>query len=157
MHVVFWASALLIGYVYVGYPALLVVWARVRRTMNRRARQRSRPADVDYSDGPAPKLPRISIVIAARNEAARLAGRLENLLALHYPADLRQIIVVSDGSTDRTRDVVSQFAGAVQLLEVPALGKAAALNAGVARATGDVIVFADARQRFADDALLALT
>jgi cellulose synthase/poly-beta-1,6-N-acetylglucosamine synthase-like glycosyltransferase len=95
-------------------------------------------------------------VIAARNEAARLPGRISNLLALDYPAP-RQIIVVSDGSTDDTEGALASFADAVELVTIDGGGKAAALNAGVARAKHDVLVFADARQTFADDTMLALT
>jgi len=98
----------------------------------------------------------VTIVIAARNEAERLAARIDNLLALDYPADLRQIVVVSDGSTDHTQTVLARYAGAVDVVEVPAGGKASALNAGVARATGEILVFADARQMFAPDAVSAL-
>ena len=144
MRLLFWASALAIGYVYVGYPALLVVWATCR------------PRPVRTSADPAAAPPFISIVIAARNEAAHLPARIENLLALDYPPDRRQIIVVSDGSTDRTLDVLSPHGDVLQLLAAPPLGKAAALNLGVAHATGDILIFADARQMFAPDALRAL-
>src|ERR1700724_1738859 len=98
MRLLFWISALGIGYVYVGYPALLVAWARCRPR---------RP--IRTSSDPAAVPPRISIVIAARNEARRLPARIENLLALDYPSDRRQIIIVSDGSTDDTREVLSPY------------------------------------------------
>jgi poly-beta-1,6-N-acetyl-D-glucosamine synthase len=100
--------------------------------------------------------PTISIVLAARNEAARLPARIDNLLALDYPAGLRQIIVVSDGSTDDTLRVLARYRGVVEGIDAPAGGKAAALNLGVARATGEILVFADARQMFAPDAVRAL-
>lgn len=144
MRLLFWVSALAIGYVYLGYTALLVVWAKLR------------PRAIRASAGPAADTPRVSIVIAARNEAARLPARIENLLALDYPSDRRQILVVSDGSTDDTLHVLSRYADAVQPLVTPPCGKAAALNVGVAHATGDILIFADARQMFAPDALRAL-
>jgi biofilm PGA synthesis N-glycosyltransferase PgaC len=143
MTYVFWASALLIGYVYLGYPALLAVWASARRYRRRVPAAR-------------PDVPAVSIIIAARNEARRLKARVENLLALDYPADRRQIIVVSDGSTDETLRVLAEFRERVDVVSIPASGKAAALNAGVARADHDILVFADARQSFAPDALRAL-
>jgi len=142
MESVFWISALLIGYVYVGYPLLIAFVARFRRP-TRKAHFR------------AGTWPSISIIVAARNEAARLPGRIQNLLDTFYPGD-REIIVVSDGSTDRTAEAVAQFADDVRLIELAAGGKPTALNAGVAAARGDILVFADARQRFSEDALQEL-
>ncbi len=139
----FWASVAVVFYVYAGYPVLLAAWARLRPRPTR-----ARPD--------AGALPGISIVVAARNEGKRLAARLRNLIAADYPEDRRQIIVVSDGSTDRTDEIANDFMPAVELVVRPALGKASALNAAVARARHDIIVFADARQTFAPDALRRL-
>lgn len=144
METLFWVSALVIAYVYAGYPLLLALWARVA----------ARPVRKRASDDPGP-WPAISIVVAARNEAARLPARIANLLELTY-AGPREIIIVSDGSTDGTADVLRRFAGQVRFMEVPAGGKPLALNAGVAAATGEILVFADARQRFQHDALVQL-
>ena len=141
MLALFWISALIVGYVYVGYPGLLAVWARIA---DRRPRRRP------FGDG---AWPAISIVVAARNEAARLPARVENLLGQEYPGRC-EIIVVSDGSTDDPRRALAPFA--IRVIEVPPGGKPRALNAGVAVATGDILVFADARQRFAPGALTAL-
>ena len=149
MRLLFWASALMIGYVYVGYPLLLAVWAGI---VGREGQERREKLDGRADDC----LPGVSIVLAARNEAHRLAARIENLLALDYPADRRQIIVVSDGSTDRTLEALAVFGGLIDIVVVPFGGKALALNAGVARASHPILVFTDARQRFAADALRAL-
>src|SRR5205807_1092344 len=78
------------------------------------------------------------------------------LLALDNPADRRQIVVVSDGSTDQTASVLAAYGDVVDLVAISASGKASALNAGVARAEHEILVFADARQLFAPDALRAL-
>ena len=152
MEAVFWGAFGLVVYVYAGYPLVLAVWARVA------ARERHSASD---------HLPPVSIVLAARNEASRLPGRIQNLLTLDYPADRVEIIVVSDGSTDPTGQALAPYitaapsrtAGAaprVRLIETAPRGKAAALNTGVAAARHDMIVFADARQRFAADALRRL-
>jgi biofilm PGA synthesis N-glycosyltransferase PgaC len=143
MDVVFWLSALMIAYVYVGYPLILAAWVRIRKSAN-------------GSHAALAELPAISIVLAARNEAARLPGRLDNLLALDYPPERRQIIVVLDGCDKAALDALDAYRGQVEQLIVPPRGKAAALNQGVAHATGEILVFADARQTFASDALLAL-
>jgi poly-beta-1,6-N-acetyl-D-glucosamine synthase len=150
MEIVFWASAALIAYVYVGYPVLIALWARVYQSGKA---SQGAPAG---SDGLAPTTdPPVSIVIAVRNEAHRLAARIENLLSLDYSGE-RQIIVVSDGSSDRPERVLAGAPPNVQVVSRPAIGKAEALNAGVACASHDIIVFADARQTFAPDALRRL-
>jgi cellulose synthase/poly-beta-1,6-N-acetylglucosamine synthase-like glycosyltransferase len=145
MEILFWASAFVIAYVYVGYPALIGAWARLAPRPVRKA---------TFAPGASPS---ISIVVAARNEAERLPGRLDNLLGLPYDG-WREIIVVSDGSTDDTREALAPYSecGAIRLIEVPAGGKPLALNAGVAAARGEIVVFADARQRFSEQALTAL-
>jgi len=152
MTYVFWASALLVAYVYIGYPALLALWAAARAAFRRLRRSDRVPETVAVEE-----LPAVSIVVAAKNEAPRLTARVQNLLALDYPADRRQIIIVSDGSTDDTRRVLEPFRDRIDIVSIPASGKAAALNAGVASAQHGILVFADARQSFASDALRALT
>ena len=146
MDTVFWVAAGVVVYTYLGYPALLAAWARVR--------PRPHAADDRFTPG-------VSIVIAARNEAARLPGRLENLLALDYPAGRLEIVVAINGSTDRSAQAVGRYltpsgAAAVRMVVVEVPGKAGALNAGVAAARHGVIVFADARQRFARDTVRRL-
>lgn len=138
---IFWLSSASVAYVYVGYPLLLKIWSRLRPNA-------IQPVGTE-------DLPPISIVIAARNEANALGARIENLLSLEYPADC-QIIVVSDGSTDETAIVLADYQGQVESVLVPAGGKARALNAGMARARHDIVVFADARQVFAPGALQEL-
>ena len=75
---------------------------------------------------------------------------------MDYPAELRQIVVVSDGSTDETADIIRSYGDRIDAVFLPPGGKARALNAGVAAARHEVLVFTDARQAFADDALRAL-
>ena len=142
--VLFWTSAFVIIYSYLGYPLLLGAWARLA----------GRPTRKSPIDGTR-EWPSISVILAARNEAARLPARITNLLELNY-SGRREIIVVSDGSTDETAAVLAGFGSEVRVLEVPAGGKPRALNAGVEVATGDILVFADARQQFCPDALLEL-
>lgn len=144
MEIVFWVSVLLVGYVYLGYPALLAAWSAAA------GRDSTRRRNSDPSAWPS-----VSVIIAARNEASRLAARVENLLEQSYPHPL-DIIVVSDGSTDRTHNVIDRFGGRIRLIELPHGGKPLALNAGVAAARGEIVVFADARQSFARDAVQQL-
>jgi poly-beta-1,6-N-acetyl-D-glucosamine synthase len=141
----FWLSAAFVVYVYAGYPLGIAAYARFAR------RTRAR-----WNAGRRHFEPGISIVIAARDEGARLRARIDNLLALDYPAGKRQIVVVSDGSTDGTPHVLAPYGAAVDVVDLPMGGKAVALNAGVARARHEIVVFADARQAFAPDALREL-
>ena len=145
MEAIFWTSAVLIAYVYGGYPALLGAWAWVVSAF--------RPGDPP-SDRAV--WPGVSVVIAARNEAPRLPARIENLLASDYPKDRLQIIVASDGSTDATVEALAPYARCIELIMLPPGGKALALNAAVSRAVHPILVFADARQQFAPDAIRRL-
>ena len=178
MEILFWASAALVFYVYAGYPAAIAFYARI---LGRRVRASASGApgavrrEVRVAAGGAATWPRlamahdegrprrrigrtdppVSIVLAVRNEAHRLRARVENLLSLDYRG-ARQIIVVSDGSTDSPERALGGLPATVQLICRPPRGKAAALNAGVAQARHDILVFADARQNFAPDALRLL-
>jgi cellulose synthase/poly-beta-1,6-N-acetylglucosamine synthase-like glycosyltransferase len=146
MVLMFWLSAGFIAYVYAGYPALLAVWARIRPKPGLPL-----PGERTHT------APSVSIVIAARNEGDRLAARIENLLNLDYPAERVEVIVVSDGSTDDTLAVLRRYQPPVEAVAIEASGKAVALNAGAARARNELLVFTDARQTFARDALIELT
>lgn len=145
MTALFWIALALILYSQLGYPLCLLVLARLR----------SRPVTQ------APIQPTVSILIATRNAADQLARKLDNLANLRYPRELLEIIIISDGSTDATNALLlakqtdSPPAVIPILLDHPA-GKAVALNAGVRRATGEVLVFFDTRQLIDPDAVSAL-
>jgi poly-beta-1,6-N-acetyl-D-glucosamine synthase len=142
MKLLFWSCASLIAFAYAGYPMCLYVRARFRPRPIRQANI----------------FPSITILLAAHNEARNLPGKLQNLAALDYPADRFEIIVVSDGSIDETQKILAAWEKpqrrAVILPEHR--GKATALNCGVAQAQGEIIVFTDARQMMASDALKKL-
>jgi poly-beta-1,6-N-acetyl-D-glucosamine synthase len=112
----------------------------------------------------------VSLIMAVFNGAGHLRAKLETILALDYPKQLLQMIVVSDGSTDETEAIVREYSGrGVQLLVAPRTGKAAALNLAFAEASGDLLFFTDVRQsldpmalrhlvaNFADPAVGAVT
>jgi poly-beta-1,6-N-acetyl-D-glucosamine synthase len=168
METLFWISVGVIAYVYFGYPLLLAVWAALVARHDPRRRgdaetavhETSAPARLrGSSQQPAVaqgELPGVSVIIAARNEARRLPARIENILANDYPKDRLQIIVASDGSIDDTASELALFGSRVTLLLLPPSGKAGALNAAVQAAVHPLLVFADARQRFAPDAVRRL-
>jgi biofilm PGA synthesis N-glycosyltransferase PgaC len=138
----FWISACCVLLSYLGYPLLLAVWSRLRH----------RPVVK------AACYPPVSVVLPVYNGERFLGRKLANLLALDYPPEFLEIIVVSDGSTDRTVDIVRSVSNPrIKLVEFPARrGKPAALNAGVAQATSQVLVFNDVRQTLAPDAIQKL-
>src|SRR5262249_37581736 len=107
-----------------------------------------------------PFLPRVTIVLVVHDEARRIVRRIENLLAQDYPRDRVGIIVCSDGSTDATVALARERAATEPRVKLLAFerwrGKPAALNEAVAQATGEIVVFADARQNFERCALAAL-
>lgn len=125
----FWAASLTIGYTYLGYPIVLLLrawlWPKRRR--------------------PGEACPSVSFLVAAYNEEDHITAKIDNTLALDYPRDRLEIVVVSDGSTDRTNELVARYAERdVRLLALPRSGKAEALNQAVAHVRGDVLVFSDA-------------
>ena len=142
--IVFWLSALVLAYTYLGYPALLLVLSRLRR----------RPAPPPLPAEP----PSVQAIVAVRNEGARIAERVANLLAADYPADRLSVLVVSDGSDDDTVARVRAIADPrVAVLDLPEnRGKAAGLNAGLGAATAEILVFTDARQSFLPDTISRL-
>ncbi|HLQ23740.1 MAG TPA: glycosyltransferase family 2 protein [Gemmatimonadales bacterium] len=126
---------LLFVYAYLGYPVVLQVLAAFR------------PAPRSFGD--PPDWPTVTILLPAYNEAFSIRATLEALLALDYPGDRRQILVVSDASMDGTDDIVGEFSGrGVELLRQPRrAGKTAAENAAVPRFSGEIIVNTDATIR----------
>jgi poly-beta-1,6-N-acetyl-D-glucosamine synthase len=139
VRVIFWLSVGFIVCAYAGYPTWLYF----------RARFRARPVH------PAPILPQVSIIMAVYNSAKYLPQKLQNLAELDYPRDRVQTIVVSDGSTDETNDILSAHVQEKFQAILPAehRGKAEALNEGIRAATGEIFFFTDARQAIAADAL----
>src|SRR5579884_918987 len=139
---VYWLAALLLFYVYAGYPLLLALISLFVR------RQRSEPG---YS-------PSISVLIAAYNEEEAIERKIRQTLALEYPADKIEILVLSDCSTDRTDEIVKAFPDSrVRLVRVAERkGKTHAQNQGIKQAMGEVVIFSDATAIYHSKALLYL-
>jgi cellulose synthase/poly-beta-1,6-N-acetylglucosamine synthase-like glycosyltransferase len=143
------------GYILIGYPLLLAMLSRkTPRPVNK---------DLGYRST-------VSVIMAVYNGAAFLRAKLDSILALDYPRELLQIIVVSDGSTDETVRIVHEYSSrGIELVEAPHGGKAAAVNQALARASSEILFFTDVRQpldrmalchlvaNFADPAVGAVT
>jgi cellulose synthase/poly-beta-1,6-N-acetylglucosamine synthase-like glycosyltransferase len=140
--VIFFFCLFMIVYIYMGYPVLIYFAAIFR---NRRIKKGS------YE-------PHVTILVAAYNEEKTIAETLENKLALDYPKEKLEIIVISDGSTDGTDQIVKKYEGqCVKFFrQEPRAGKTSALNMAVPKASGDILVFSDANSIYARDALRML-
>jgi glycosyltransferase involved in cell wall biosynthesis len=141
MRLVFWLSLAVIAYTYVGYPAIMYLLARFSPRPWRKA-----PFD-------AP----VSIVMAVHNGAARLPEQIEHLTTLD-PGCVHEVIVVSDGSSDGTAEILAQTPHPrLRSIILPEQGgKATALNHGIAAATGEILLFIDIRPKVAPGALAEL-
>lgn len=140
---IFFISLLLVFYVYGGYPLAALALSLLRPRSVRKA-------DIE---------PTVTVLIAAYNEEEAIGATIENKLALEYPQEKLEILVISDGSVDRTDTIVAEFAdrSIVRLLrQEPRAGKTSALNMAVPLAKGEIIVFSDANSIYAPDALRRL-
>ncbi len=128
-------------YVLFAYPLLLAAYARLApRPIRKQLIPRS-----------------LSIVIPVRNGALWIERKLNSLLASDYPPELTRIMVISDGSTDGTDELVAQYPDQrVTLVTLPPGGKATAVNHGLKMATGEIVVLTDVRQEFDSEALAHL-
>jgi glycosyltransferase involved in cell wall biosynthesis len=132
VELLFWICALLVAYPYAIYPVVLVA-------INRLGGRRTHSADVSYE-------PTLTVILPVHNEARRIGAKIDNLLALDYPREKIQILVIGDGCTDDTLErATAAGQGIVSVIPLAGRGgKAAGLNAGLERATGEIIVFTDA-------------
>lgn len=142
MNWLFWSAIALVIYTYIGYPVQLWLTSRLLPKPVLRGSQ----------------TPEVVMIVVGHNEAHRIEAKIRTCLNQDYPADKLSVLVVSDGSTDRTHDIVNGFNDArVQLLACPTRrGKAACLNDGVAHTQAPIIVFTDARQRLHSQAVAKL-
>lgn len=139
---IFWLSLFFIAYTYGGYPLVLALLA---------------------SKKPKPEFekenkPSVTLLITAYNEESIISKKIENSLALDYPPEKLQILIATDGSTDQTPDIVKQYQeSGVELAHHPDRnGKMAAINRTITCARGDIVVFSDANNMYAEDAIRKL-
>lgn len=123
---------------YFGYPLVVLlrgmIWTKAYRS--------------------EPVVPKVSMIIACHNEDEGIEAKIKNILSLDYPKELLEVIIASDGSTDKTEDIVNQYTSdQIRLLCLPRGGKAPALNAAVAQASGEILLFSDANSMYREDAI----
>jgi cellulose synthase/poly-beta-1,6-N-acetylglucosamine synthase-like glycosyltransferase len=137
----FWGAISLILFAYFGFPFLLFIAAKFLRKQVHKA----------------PYLPKMTLIIAAYNEAQGIAKKIENSLNLDYPSDKLEIIIASDGSSDATVDIAKQYIRPnVKVLAFPRRGKIFALRDSVEQASGEILVFSDANTEYHPQALKEL-
>jgi hypothetical protein len=139
----FWGSLGALGWTHIGYPLAVAGLARLRE----------RPVRKRQIE------PTVTLIVAAHDEEAVIERRLANLLALEYPPDRLDIVIASDGSTDRTEELVESVAAEhprVRLLRVERRGKVAAQNQAVRESSGEILAFSDANVLWRTDALREL-
>jgi biofilm PGA synthesis N-glycosyltransferase PgaC len=146
MEVLFWLSLFIVFYTFAGYGILLYILVRLRRLVKGK---RSVPA----LDQP---LPTLTLVIAAYNEESIIEEKIRNTLALSYPQDKLNILFVTDGSSDRTPDLVAGYEQ-IKLMHTPVRsGKIQAIHRAMQEVDSDVVVFTDANTFLNQDALLLI-
>jgi cellulose synthase/poly-beta-1,6-N-acetylglucosamine synthase-like glycosyltransferase len=126
---IFWSSVFMIIFIYIGYPLSLKLISTFRK----------------YKNTKRYITPRITFIICAYNEEKRIRRKIENTLSLQYPRNRMQVIVVSDGSTDGTAQIIREYEEkGVELIELEERrGKESGQNEAVRRARGDILVFSD--------------
>ncbi len=155
--VAFWSSVALVLYAYFGYPLVLFVcyglvqigrdWAFLQLREDRRC-----------AEFPDAELPSVTLLFAAYNEEEHLAEKIENTIQLDYPAEKLQVVIVSDGSSDRTNEILSRVSDPrfEIVIRTERSGKCAALGVAVERARHSIFVLSDGSTMFAADALRKL-
>lgn len=145
LEVIFWAAIGSIAYVQVGYPLVMRGLARLR---GKRAAVRT-----------AGHEPTVSLIVACHNEERVIEAKLNDALGLDYPREKLEIVVASDGSTDKTVELARRIAARdarVKVLGLPRMGKVAAQNEAVAASRGEILAFSDANASWSPDALRRL-
>ncbi|MGE5520350.1 MAG: glycosyltransferase family 2 protein [Candidatus Dadabacteria bacterium] len=143
MEIFFWIACFIIFYTYIGYGLILFLLVK---TMRREKQKTSSNQS----------LPSLTVVVAAYNEADIIRQKLTNTISLEYPPELKQVIVVTDGSTDETPLIVKQFTGLRLMHNNERRGKINAIHRVMQEVTTDIVVFTDANTFLNQDALLLL-
>jgi cellulose synthase/poly-beta-1,6-N-acetylglucosamine synthase-like glycosyltransferase len=140
--IIFFVSLFMIFYVYLGYPILVYTLSVFKK----------QPVKKEAFDTT------VTILIPAYNEEDCIAKTLENKLEQDYPGDKPEVIVISDGSTDRTDEIVQGYKtkGVKLLRQEPRTGKTSALNMAVEKAKGEILVFSDANSLYAPNTVAKL-
>lgn len=131
MKILFWSSLILIVYTYLIYPVLIYILSQFYK----------KPIRGKYL------FPKVSVIISAYNEEANIENKIKTLLCLEYPENNIEFLIASDGSTDKTDEIIKRFKKIKFFRQEPRQGKPSMLNFLTSKASGEILVFTDARQR----------
>jgi len=145
LKILFWATLLIVFYTYIGYGILLYIIIRLKRLLKGEPLQAAMPADED--------LPTMTLMICAYNEEEVVAEKMENTLALDYPKDKLRIMWVTDGSNDRTNELLKAYPEVDIVFSPERKGKTAALKHGLRELKTRYVAFTDANTMINSDAL----
>ncbi|MFC1668261.1 glycosyltransferase [Chlamydiota bacterium] len=142
LQILFWSSFIILFYTYIGYPLVIYLWSLVKPRPNKKG----------------VFLPFISIVMSVYNEERFIQYKIQNLLSLDYPRDRLEVVIISDGSTDRTVELIQPFlSNSVSLIEnSQRKGKAYSLNEAHRICKGEILCFTDVRQKLEENAISEL-
>ena len=142
MEIILWAGVVLLFYTYIGYPLFLFVLIKII------------PLKLVALNGETIDWRSVTLLVAAYNEEKVIEAKLENSLSLDYPNEFLNIIVASDGSTDRTNELIKKYSEQdrrIKLLEFPRMGKSKVLNEAIKHIKNDIIIFSDANTEYSPD------
>jgi biofilm PGA synthesis N-glycosyltransferase PgaC len=146
MKIFFWLSLFVVFYTFLGYGILLYILVRIRRIF----KGKRIPPSLDQD------FPTLTLIIAAYNEESIIEEKISNTLGLSYPKEKLKLIFVTDGSTDRTPDLISTY-GEIKLMHKPERsGKILAMHRAMHEVDSDVVVYTDANTFLNKDALLLI-
>lgn len=155
---IFFISCFLILYNYGGYAIIAWFINKLRRGNAHSSRQTPSPPAEQSPTPPAEEsLPSVSFIVAAFNEEDFIAEKIRNSLAQDYPRERLELLFVTDGSSDRTPDIVRTYPDVRLLHENERKGKSAAMNRAVQYATGDILIFSDANTTLNKEAVRNIT
>jgi biofilm PGA synthesis N-glycosyltransferase PgaC len=146
MYIIFWVSLFLVFYTFIGYGLLLLVVVKLKRIFNPTKRKQHAFDD----------LPTCTLVVAAYNEEDFISEKIANTLAVKYPESKLSFLFVTDGSTDRTAEIVAQYPQVKLMHSTAREGKIVAVHRAIQEVTTEVVVFTDANTFLNEDALVNL-
>jgi len=145
MEILFWLCLLIVFYTYLGYGLLLYAVILVKRLVSGKPQTPQLPDDS--------QLPLMTLMICAYNEEEVIKEKMENIRQIDYPADKLCVMWVTDGSNDRSNELLSQYPEVKLVFSPERKGKAAAMKHGLRENEADFVVFTDANTMLNSDSM----